>query len=409
MIGRVGTGPIALVHGAALDVGGLGAQVRNAVDGLSAGVRPVVTIGPGPERRERPRPGSRHVALAEPVPAWLRRYSPYRWLTGALQARRDGLLGAAAARELAALGPALCYAFTQVAAETLAWAREARVPAILESPNGHLRAFAEVYRDEARRWLGARWPGHPSEAMVRRVEREYELADRIRVSSEWSRRSLVAAGVAPGKIDVLQQAIDLRRWSPPAEPRRPGRGPLRLVFVGSLDLRKGFPYLLEALRRLGPGRCELQVVGATGDRASRRIWQERSRGIAARVAPGDPTAALHRAELFVLPTLEDGSPFAVAEAMATALPVVVPTSCGAAEWVRPGATGFVVEPRSVDSLAAALEAAARDREALVEMGAAARRDAEARAAPAACAAAVGRWIDALGGAERSAPGGQAPG
>jgi glycosyltransferase involved in cell wall biosynthesis len=407
MTARGSSAPVVLVHGAAFDAGGLGAQVRNAVDGLCAGSRPVVTVGPGAEARRRPRSDSRHVRLPEPVPPWLRRYSPYRWLSGALQARRDALLAAAAAREVARLAPACCYAFTQVAAETLAWARAAGVPAILESPNGHLRAFREVYREEARRWLGARWAGHPSEAMVRRVEREYELADRIRVSSEWSRRSLVAGGVPPAKLEVLQQAIDLSRWSP-APARPPPVGPIRLVFVGTLDLRKGFAYLLEAIRRLGPARFELEVVGATGDRLSRRLWQEKSCGLAVRVAPGDPIAALGRAELFVLPTLEDGSPFAVAEAMASGLPVVVPTSCGSAEWVRDRATGWVIEPRSVDSLAEALEAAERSREALAAMGAAARRDTEARARPGACAAQVGRWIDALAGGAR-APAVQAPG
>jgi glycosyltransferase involved in cell wall biosynthesis len=184
---------------------------------------------------------------------------------------------------------------------------------------------------------------------------------------------------------------------------------VRLVFVGSLDLRKGFVYLLEAMRRLGRDRFELEVVGATGDRLSRRLWEEKSRELRVRAAPGDPAAALHRGELFVLPTLEDGSPFSVAEAMASGLPVVVPTSCGSAEWVREGSSGWVVEPRSVDSVAAALERAEREREALPAMGARARKDTEVRASPAACAAAVGRWVDGIAASRTGGARGQPPG
>jgi glycosyltransferase involved in cell wall biosynthesis len=95
-------------------------------------------------------------------------------------------------------------------------------------------------------------------------------------------------------------------------------------------------------------------------------------------APGDPRPAYARSELFVLPTLEDGSPFAVAEAMASGLPVIVTSDCGAAEWVRPE-TGWVVAPRDVPALRRALQDALARREALQEMGRLAREDTEARA------------------------------
>ena len=81
----------------------------------------------------------------------------------------------------------------------------------------------------------------------------------------------------------------------------------------------------------------------------------------------------------MLPTLEDGSPFAVAEAMACGLPVIVTDCCGSAEWVRPGETGWVVPGRNVEALARALEEAIGLRGRLRTMGLAARRDTECRA------------------------------
>jgi glycosyltransferase involved in cell wall biosynthesis len=94
---------------------------------------------------------------------------------------------------------------------------------------------------------------------------------------------------------------------------------------------------------------------------------------------GDPLPAYQRAEIFVLPTLEDGSPFAVAEAMACALPVIVTSSCGSAEWVKEERSGWVVPSRNPEAIAAALERAIEKRSELRAMGNAARKDTEERA------------------------------
>src|SRR5262249_3954593 len=136
----------------------------------------------------------------------------------------------------------------------------------------------------------------------------------------------------------------------------------------------------------------LRVVGATGNRSCRRLFERLRQGLRVEVAPGDPVPALQRAEVFVLPTLEDGSPFAVAEAMASGLPVIVTRSSGAAEWVRDGETGWIVAERSVDGLAAALETALGRRAELREMGLRGRRDTEGRADPQVCATAMGQWL-----------------
>jgi glycosyltransferase involved in cell wall biosynthesis len=62
----------------------------------------------------------------------------------------------------------------------------------------------------------------------------------------------------------------------------------------------------------------------------------------------------------------------VAEAMACGLPALVTDACGAAEWVRPGETGWVVPARSSGALASVLERARSNKRALREMGSSAR-------------------------------------
>jgi glycosyltransferase involved in cell wall biosynthesis len=380
---------IAFVYGVHLGQGGLGVQAGNALRDLAGTAAQVDAIGPGFTDGWQPPP---NVVFHETPGSWtpLFHWTPLRRRAGLTTHVADWRIGRFAARRLDRLKPDLCYAFTQVALEPLEWARARGVPSILESPNGHIRSFRQVYVDEARRWCDAAYQGHPTDAMVERVEREYELATHIRVSSNWARQSLVAGGVPQTRIRVLQQPVDLERFR--AASVAPADSTLRVCFVGSLDLRKGFVYLLRAARAAA-SPISLMLVGATGDRCSRAILDRERHGLEVEVAPGDPRPALARSDLFVLPTLEDGSPFAAAEAMASGRAVVTTTATGAAEWISAERTGWVVEPGSEQSLASALQRAHERRADLPAMGHQARLDTEARVA--ACRGTVAAWLETV--------------
>jgi glycosyltransferase involved in cell wall biosynthesis len=372
---------VAIVFGVPLHTGGLGVQSANAVRATTRASLHVSAFGPATKSRlTTVEPNVTWHAAPSGISAWRRRYTRLRWEHGKLQYENDVAIGKWAVGRIDRDRPDLCYVFTQVGLETLQAARKLGIPSVLESPNGHIRAFREVYRQETGRWCNGDYRGHPTEAMVARVEKEYELADYIRVSSEWARSSLIAGGVPPEKVHVLQQPVDLDRYQPPSGKRSKG-GPLRVVFVGSLDLRKGFVYLLDALKRLDQKSFRLQLLGATGDRCCAQLLAKHSSCLNFEAAPGNAVAAYHGSELFVLPTLEDGSPFAVAEAMASGLPAIVTDACGSAEWIEEGLTGWVVPARNVDALAQVLEQARLSRASLPQMGQRARRSTEKRAGP----------------------------
>jgi glycosyltransferase involved in cell wall biosynthesis len=370
----------ALVCGASAGAGGLGGFAATVLRALAQGGATLHVLGPPPaDARLAALPGVVWHVPPRPLLASVQRWTPYRWLTGALQRHQDEHLGQWAAARLEHLRPSRLYAFTQVALESLAWARRAGVPCVLDNPNGHIAGFRDVYVRET--WRQARRPhlGHPTPAAVRRIQREYALASAIRVSSPWSRDSMVGRGVPEGRIAVIDQLIDLERFRPPAS-RPAAEGPLRVCFVGSLDVRKGFHYLLRAIRRVGAGRVRLRIVGATGDRVSRQLFQREIQGLLVEAIPGDPRPAYADSELFVLPTLEDGFGLVVGEAMASALPVVVTEACGAAAWVEPGHTGWIVPAASENALVATLEEALRRRPELPRMGERARAAVEKRMA-----------------------------
>lgn len=388
-----GQSQFAFVYGAQAGAGGLGIQSANALASIAAGRAQVHAFGPGRVAAWPLPEDDSNIRWHESpqfISAWSTRYTPLRWQHGERQFKQDSKLGSWAAAGAEQVQPTLCYVFTQVGLETLRWAKRSGVATVLESPNGHIRNFREVYEEESLRWCGTSFHGHPSLRMVERVEEEYLTADRIRVSSEWSKLSIAAGGVPPEKIHVLPQPVNLTRFHPSEEFKKQD-GPLRVCFVGSLDLRKGFVYLLRAIKKVGAHHISLEIAGATGDRASRALMARESEGLTITCAPGDPIPVYHRAELFALPTLEDGSPFAVAEAKACGLPVIVTSSCGSAEQVRQGETGWVVPAADEHALACALEEALDRRKDLCSMGDRARDDVERDAGPA-CFTNVQNWL-----------------
>src|SRR6202040_4102382 len=190
---------IAIVHGVPAGVGGLGLQAATAITSMGTGESDVHVLGPG-HAQEWPLTGaapvvSWHVS-PQRLPFWNSRYTWWRWYPGNFQLHSDRLLGRWAQHEVTRLKPDVCYTFTQVALETLRWAKRVGIPTVLDSPTGHIRHYREMLQAESSFWFGSDYSEHPKKEMVERVEEEYELADRIRVSSEWAKRSMVTQGVS---------------------------------------------------------------------------------------------------------------------------------------------------------------------------------------------------------------------
>jgi UDP-glucose:(heptosyl)LPS alpha-1,3-glucosyltransferase len=168
-----------------------------------------------------------------------------------------------------------------------------------------------------------------------------------------------------------------------------------VLFVGSGFERKGLPQLMAALQRLNDPDVHLVVVGE--DRLQRRLAEQaRALAIAARVHwPGpqqDVRPFYGAADCLGLPTLYDPFPNAALEALASGLPVLTSSRCGAAELIEEGRSGYVCQaPEDIDDLVHKLSRTVSEAPAM-------RNSARAAAEPyglAAMAAALIRLYDAL--------------
>ena len=138
---------------------------------------------------------------------------------------------------------------------------------------------------------------------------------------------------------------------------------------------KGIKYLLEAVKRLRLPNAELMLVGRRiGSEAAFAPYEGCFRHV-----PHVPYHEVHRlfteADIFVYPSLHEGSAFATYEAMASGLPVVATPNTGSV--VRDGLDGFIVKPRDIGALMERIERLYRDPGLRRTMGTSARRRAEA--------------------------------
>jgi glycosyltransferase involved in cell wall biosynthesis len=167
-------------------------------------------------------------------------------------------------------------------------------------------------------------------------------------------------GVPADKITVIYNAVEVTPPTPAAVLKAKqdlllADDDLVLANVARLDPQKGQQYLLEAMPALLARWSQVKlVIAGDGPLEAALKEQAHSLGIAARVifagVRPDVPAILANAQLFVLSSLWEGLSFAMLEAMALGLPVVVTNVGGAAEVITPGQTGLLVEPANVHSL-----------------------------------------------------------
>jgi glycosyltransferase involved in cell wall biosynthesis len=176
------------------------------------------------------------------------------------------------------------------------------------------------------------------------------------VAAQWR----AALGIPAGKLQVVHNGIPLSPCG------RPGASRLRAHFpwtaqrpiiltTARLEHQKGLPYLLEAATRVPEA---VFVVVGEGSERSRLEARAKELRIGDRVIflghRDDVRDLLEDSDLFVLPSLNEGFPLAILEAMAAGKPVIATAISGTAEVIVNGETGLLVPPADAAALAAAV-------------------------------------------------------
>jgi glycosyltransferase involved in cell wall biosynthesis len=234
------------------------------------------------------------------------------------------------------------------------WARRHGGKTFLDGGNSHPDNFWEILQEEHQRW---HCPDPPVALHhYRRSVAMMEHVDYVLSPSTFVTRSFLERGFKPEQILRNVYPLDLSCFTP-GEESQPRKGPFTLISTGSLSLRKGTPYLLEAFRQVRR-KCPAARLLLTA------LVQESAKPALARYAdlpiewgPSLPhaelAARLRCADVFILPSLEDGFARTVAEALACGLPVITTPNTGASDLIEPGVNGEVVPIRDPQAIAEA--------------------------------------------------------
>ena len=184
-------------------------------------------------------------------------------------------------------------------------------------------------------------------------------------------------------VEMVPNGVDLQRFCPTAASRQ--NGALRVLFAGRLVRQKGADYLIRAVEQLirnAQADIELVIVGdGPEEPALRQLTQQLSLTqrvhFAGWVGRDDMPGHYRSADLFVLPSFEEGMPNVVLEALACGLPVIATNIYGNRELVTHGHNGLLIPPGDSEALAQALLTLTREPEARRSMGLLARQRAEA--------------------------------
>lgn len=278
--------------------------------------------------------------------------------------------------------PAAALVFSDVGSrEALPACRRLGIPSILSMVHGDVREeravlerekaeapdFFPIYLGDGRLDLDA------LDWLHQRRLRDLAEADHVLVPSDHIAQILARYGTPPERISVIPYAADCRRFHPLHGKRHVSN--CTFLFAGGITQRKGIKYLLEAWQNVRRPGWKLQLLGALPSDPGPLVGLMDDVEHLGRVGHGEMPGLMAKADVFVFPSLFEGSAVVTYEALACGLPCVTTPDAGSV--VRDGVEGAIVPARDVDALAEAMERLGSDPGLRASMAVAARRRAEA--------------------------------
>jgi glycosyltransferase involved in cell wall biosynthesis len=247
--------------------------------------------------------------------------------------------------------------------ETLEYLNTLGVPSIVDQIDP-ARTEYDIIREESANWAGwAHQEPAISDAYFDRLTSEWAKSSCVVVNSNWSRTALISQGVPAEKIVVIALAYEHHGPTPSRQFTKDQ--PLKVLWLGSVILRKGIQYLIEAAKKLTGEPVTFTIAGPLGISEMAVKSAPPNMKFLGRITRDRAPQLYADADIFVLPTVSDGFAITQLEAMAQGLPVITTPNCG--DVVTDGVDGFIVPARSIDPLAAMIAELAHNRTLLATM------------------------------------------
>jgi glycosyltransferase involved in cell wall biosynthesis len=282
-------------------------------------------------------PGVLHRALPEnvkvrPTLAWGKLRLPYK-LTGRIRAL--ALHDYIVARRLEKLAEQvdIVHVWPVAALETIKTANRLGIPTVLERPNANTRFAYETVQKECARLGVMLPPGHEYEyntEILEKEEEEYSRAFRLLCPSDFVLKTFVDQGYSRHKLLRHFYGVDAHLFRPNGKSSEPGMR-LTMLFVGVCAVRKGVHFALEAWLRSPAHKTGKFLIAGEFLPAYRDKLAPMLRDPSVEVLGHrkDVADLMRKADILVLPSIEEGSALVTSEARASGCVLLVSDAAGA--------------------------------------------------------------------------------
>lgn len=234
---------------------------------------------------------------------------------------------------------------------------------VLERGSSHIDFQISLLEDEYTRW-GFQF--RRDNRVIDQEREEYALADHITIPSEFVRSTFLEKGISETKL--FKNNFGSNNYFQPTQPKRMK---FTIVYVGNLSLRKGLPYLFQALQQLelDPTHYDVWFIGkvqkeinAMLPAVNRSNWK-----FFGHVNNYQLPDLISQCSVAVHPSLEEGLSMVIPQLMSCGVPVIATSNTGGADIMEDGRNGFIVPIRSAEAIAEKLKLLFQQPEKLLSM------------------------------------------
>ena len=225
-------------------------------------------------------------------------------------------------------GSECIHGWSQWSEPSLKWAKARNIPTVLERSSAHILVQSQLLHKEHER-QGLKWtPTHPK---IEQMElREYDLCSAVTVPSLFVERSFRQRSFPSEKLFRNSLGVNLECFKPSKTPiREPTNTGLRVIYAGSLSVRKGVADLLEGFAQAALPQASLTLLGGVTPELKPELQRQPSSVRVLGHLPQDELVRYYQqSHCFVLASVEEGMAMVQMQALACGLPLICTTNTG---------------------------------------------------------------------------------
>ncbi|MEM4268206.1 MAG: glycosyltransferase family 4 protein [Candidatus Woesearchaeota archaeon] len=230
---------------------------------------------------------------------------------------------------------------------TIKKAKERDILTVVDSGSTHPNFQKKILMEENKLIFGKEIQTAPESIIMQEIA-DYNSCDLILVPSHFVKKTFVANGIEESKIIVVPFGVDTDIF----KRKRKRDKVFRIVWCGTICIRKGIHYLLRAFHELAIPNSELLLIGGISEEMKSFVERYKAQNIIYKgpVAQKSLPELYSQGSIFVHPSLEEGLSLVQLEAMACGLPIICTTNTGGDEIIKDGVEGFIIPIRDVGAL-----------------------------------------------------------